>query len=279
MKFFQKHRALAVLSVLLAVLLAAVLILVLISVKQNETILVTDYTVSHEQIPASFEGKRIVQVTDLHNKDFGDQLPTKVAAQHPDVIVITGDMISRNSEEMQAAVRQIRALTPIAPVFYIAGNHEGRSPVYAAFSDALQECGVTVLENRGVTWEVNGEQVQLIGAFPPEFGTYLSRDLTPLIDESQYAIVLLHHPDQFPTAVDCGADLVLSGHTHGGQIRLPLIGALYAPEQGLFPTYDVGQFEKDGATLIVSQGLGEAALMRILTPPEIVVVTLDSPHV
>ncbi len=278
MTFFKKHRILAVLCIVGAVLLITAIPLVWISAVQNETILLTSYTVTHEQIPASFEGKRIVQVTDLHNKDFGDKLIEAVSGQRPDIIVLTGDMISRDTTDATAAIEQIGRLTEIAPVFYVAGNHEGRSPLYASFAASLRAHGVTILEDRSVTWTVQDESVQLVGAYPPIFGTYLPRDIQPLVSEELYSIMLLHHPDLFEHAVACGADLVISGHTHGGQIRLPLIGAFYAPDQGLFPRYDVGRFEKDGSTLILSQGLGEAALMRILTPPELVTIVLDSPH-
>lgn len=260
----------------LAVLAAVVLYVY--SVKQNQTIGVTRYTVSHEDIPAAFEGKRIVQLTDLHNKDFGDELTALVAAQSPDIIVITGDWIGYEDTDITPAKAQATALVGIAPTYYVTGNHEARSLLCDELLRHLESVGVTLLRNETTLWEENGESIQLIGTDDPEFSAHLFRDFAPMVNSDAYTVLLYHRPEYLDDAVGFGADLIFAGHTHGGQIRLPLIGAVYAPNQGFFPTYDVGRFDKDGATMILSQGLGESVYMRILTPPEIVVVTLDSPH-
>lgn len=272
---------------ILAIIVAAVILLTCgggvaiyaYSVEQNKTIVVTPYTVSHKQIPASFGGKRIVQVSDLHNKDFGDQMIQAVAKQDPDIIVITGDWISRNTrDDITPAKRQAEALTQIAPVYYVTGNHEAWASRWSELYIALLECGVTVMENDALLWEENGEAVQLLGMFDPEFSAHLVYHVEPNVKEEYYNILLMHRPEYAPDAAACGIDLMFSGHTHGGQIRLPLIGSLYAPDQGWFPEYDVGRFEVGDMTMILTQGLGEATSMRILTPPEIVVVTLQSEH-
>lgn len=269
---------LAVLAAMAVLLTVFSLCLYFYSVEQNKTILVSSYTVSHEDIPISFDGKRIVQLTDLHNKDFGDQLTTLVAAQEPDVIVITGDWISRDSTDITVAKVQATALAAIAPVCYVPGNHEAATPLWEELRAHLEAIGVRVLENRAIQWIEGDESVQIIGTFDPEFSTHLWRDFAPRVQEEMYTIFLFHRPEQFETAAGYHADLVLSGHTHGGQIRLPLIGAVYASNQGWFPKYDVGRYDSGSSTMILSQGLGEGAFMRILTPPEIVVVTLDSPY-
>lgn len=266
---------------ILAVVLAVVLLIVTVfavslvwySHEQNKTILVTSYTVSNRQIPAAFDGKRIVHLTDLHSKDFGDQLTEKVKEQYPDIIVITGDWINCYDDDHEVALRQAAALVEIAPVYYVPGNHEVISLVYEELFAKLRKIGFTVLENEAVDWVIGEERVQLVGVLDPEFGMSVRRDFAPNVDEERYSIVLHHRPDYFEEMSQYGADLLLCGHTHGGQIRLPFVGAVYGLK------YDVGRHDCEDSTMILSQGLGESAAMRILTPPEMVVVTLDSPYV
>lgn len=257
---------------LLAVLFGGVLLAY--SAEQNKTILVTHYTVSHEDIPDTFKGKRIVQLSDLHNVDFGDQLATKVAAAKPDILVITGDWISYSDVDITIAKEALDSIIGIAPIYYVTGNHEARSAVYDELEAYLLENGVTILRNEAVLWTIGEESVQIVGTDDPEFSAHLWRDMAPLVEEELYTILLYHRPEFLEEAAGYNADLILSGHTHGGQIRLPLIGAIYAPNQGWFPKYDVGRFVQDDTTMIVSQGLGESDYFRVLTPPEIVVVTL-----
>ncbi len=250
--------------------------LVLYSREQNKTIHVAEYTLTNDKIPASFEGKRIVLLGDLHNKDFGDTLPQCVREQHPDVIVIVGDWISAPDTNITAAVEAAKALAAIAPVYFTAGNHEAWAPLWAELCQGLSDCGVHILNGSTVLWMENGEAVQLIGMFDTEFSTHIIRDAAPLIEPELYSIFLFHRPEYAEEAAEFGFDVMLSGHTHGGQVRLPLIGSIYAPNQGWFPQYDVGKFTVNGMDMIVTQGLGESGFMRILTPPEAVVITLDS---
>ena len=272
-------------ATLITVLVLALLVvfgggaLVLYSMEQNKTVHVSHYTVTDDKIPASFEGKRIVLLGDLHNNDFGDQLPMCVREQQPDIILIVGDWISRYDTDITPALEAAKALTAIAPVYYTAGNHEAWAPMWADLCQGLADCGVHILNSSTVLWMENGEAVQLIGMFDTEYSTHIVRDAAPLIEPELYSIFMLHRPEYGPEAASFGFDLMLSGHTHGGQIRLPLIGAVYAPNQGWFPEYDVGKFEVDGMDLIVTQGLGVSGLMRVLAPPEAVVITLDSPSV
>lgn len=268
-----------ILTVTIGLMAAALLFaagVVLYSIWQNQTIIVTEYTVAHKQIPASFNGKRIVQLTDLHNKDFDEDLTERVRSLSPDILVITGDWIGMIDTDITAAKAQATALAEIAPIYYVPGNHEAVSPMWNELRAHLEAVGITVLENTAVRLEQDGDAIQLAGMFDHEFSTHLWRDFAPLVEHDLYTVLLLHRPEFFEEAVGFGADLMLSGHTHGGQIRLPLIGAVFAPNQGWFPKYDVGRFESGDSSLIVGQGLGESVYMRILTPPEIVVIHLQS---
>ena len=272
----RKRRVLYVCIALIAAVAVFTATLFIYSAEQNKTVIISEYTVEHDDIPAAFDGKRIVHLTDLHNKDLGGKLEELVAAQHPDIIVITGDWIGMMDEDITPAKEQVTGLAAIAPLYFVTGNHEKESPRWQELQAHLLSCGVTVLENKAVDWTIGGDTVQLIGVFDPEFSTHLWREFAPLVREEQYTVLLYHRPEYLEKAAEFDADLILSGHTHGGQIRLPLIGAVFAPNQGWFPKYDVGRFDIDDTTMIVGQGLGESVYFRILTPPEIVTVTLKT---
>lgn len=272
----RKKTVLGIGAVMVALCVIFGAVLGICSAFQNRTVHVSEYIVAHDDIPAAFDGKRIVQLTDLHNKDFGDRLTALVRSLEPDILVITGDWIGMTDKDITVAKRQASALTDIAPVYFVTGNHEKESPLWGELRAHLESCGITVLENTSAYWEEDGEKVQLVGIFDPEFSTHLWRDFEPLVEKERYSVLLYHRPEYFEEAAGYGADLILSGHTHGGQIRLPWIGAVYAPNQGFFPRYDVGRFDTDGSTMIVGQGLGESVYFRILTPPEVVAVTLQS---
>lgn len=271
-----KKRLITVGVVLACVFAVFAASLCIYSAQQNKTVRITDYVVAHDDIPASFDGKRLVHLSDLHNKDYGGELEELVAAQQPDIIVITGDWIGMLDEDITAAKTQVKALVEIAPVYYVAGNHEYYSSLWQELKAHLLSCGVTILQNDTVDWQIGEETVQLVGVFGPDFNGGPDPYFASLVREDAFSVVLHHHPEYFERAVEYNVDLMLSGHTHGGQIRLPLIGAVFAPDQRWFPKYDVGRFDADDTTMIISQGLGQSAYVRILTPPEIVTVTLQS---
>ena len=239
----------------------------------NTALQVTEYTVSSGRIPEGFDGYKIVQVSDLHNTAFGD-LPDKITALSPDIIVITGDIVHASPKEK--ALQFARQAVKIAPTYYVSGNHEHRMDYETLFRE-LQEMGVTVLRNSRVSLEKNGDTVCLAGIEDPIFypDETVEDKLQPLVQADTYTVLLSHRPNLFDSYVSCGADLVLSGHVHGGQFRLPFVGGLYAPNQGLFPKYDAGMFTSGKTSMIISRGLGNSAFpFRLFNRPEIVAVTL-----
>ena len=254
----------------------------------NTALEINEYKIIHDQIPESFSGFRIAQVSDLHNAELGngnENLLAMLSQSNPDMIVLTGDLIDSRHTDIEIALDFAGKAVQIAPVYYVTGNHEARVSEYEQLKTGLTDLGVTVLENQKVQITKDGESITLMGIQDPSFRTdYLFGDaesvsrqaITSLQNASDdYTVLLSHRPELFDLYVDTGVDLVFSGHAHGGQFRLPFVGGLVAPNQGFFPRYDAGQFIEENTTMIVSRGVGNSIIpFRINNPPEIVVVEL-----
>ena len=249
----------------------------------------TRITVTDPDVPAGFDGFRIVQVSDLHNAEFGkdhERLLKLIQKAEPDIIAITGDLVDSYHTNVEVALAFIAQVVKIAPCYYVTGNHEGSLSEYRELKKALDNYGVTILENRKVTLERNGSKINLQGIDDPyvcndgiigEANAVAKARLKALeIDQSQFNILLSHRPDMADAYNESGVDLVLSGHVHGGQFRVPFLGGLYAPGQGLWPEYDGGVYELGQTTMIVSRGLGNSSFpLRLNNNPEILVITLQ----
>lgn len=272
----------------LCILLALVLLFAGYCIWQNNAMTVSQYQISSETLPQEFEGFTIVQVSDLHNKRYGEgqqRLLEAIAAQSPDLLVITGDLIDRHRPEMDAALEFVRGAVDLCPVYFVSGNHENWWGNYPALKQQLLACGVHVLEDETALLERNGESIALVGMQDPTFGsedytsskdtTAFSQTLRRLCEgEERFSILLSHRPELFDLYVQNGVDLAFTGHAHGGQIRLPWIGAIYVPDQGFFPKYVDGVHEQDGTQMVVSRGLGSSYPIRTFNRPELVCVTL-----
>ena len=259
--------------ILLILCLAALLIWTLWG---NTALMTEQYTVAGSQIPKAFDGFRIAQISDLHNTEFGTdnaRLLTLLENAQPDLIAITGDLIDSRKTDTEAAIAFVEKAVQIAPVYYVPGNHEARIPAaYRLLKDSLSELGVVVLENSSVPLGKEADTLTLTGLLDPDFGMPW-----PESGADTYHIVLSHRPERFDWYAQQGYDLVFTGHAHGGQLRLPLIGGLIAPNQGLFPKYDAGLFQNGGTTMVVSRGLGNSAFpLRFNNRPELILVTLES---
>ena len=254
----------------------------------NIALEVNEYEIVSDWIPQGFDGFRIAQVSDLHNKDFGEgygQLLTLLSQINPDIIVVTGDLIDSRQTDLDIALEFAWQAGKIARVYYVSGNHEARVPEYEDLKIGLVKAGVVILENQKVQITREGERITLMGIDDPSFQEdYLFGDsesvarqaIENLQNESDgYTVLLSHRPELFNLYVDTGMDLVFSGHAHGGQFRLPFIGGLVAPNQGFIPKYDAGQFTQENTTMIVSRGVGNSIIpIRFNNRPEIVMVTL-----
>lgn len=270
-------------------LIAVLLVLIIWTIWGNTVLMVSTVTVSSNRIPAAFNGFRIAQVSDLHNAVFGEnnaELLQILSECKPNIIVVTGDLVDAEHTDIDVALDFAKEAAQIAGTYYVTGNHEGSLSQYDELKTGLESMGVVVLEDASMQLEYNGEKVTLIGLSDPSFtlkGNMLGEvpamvdtKLRGLIgDKDDYTILLSHRPELFETYVNCGVDLVLSGHAHGGQFRLPFIGGLVAPNQGLFPKYDAGLYTKGDTNMIVCRGLGNSIIpIRFNNRPEIVLLEL-----
>lgn len=266
-----------------------IIILVLWLTWGNTSIEVSNITISKDKLPAEFAGYRIAQISDLHNAEFGDnnsKLIDLLEKSSPDIIAITGDIVDSNHTNMDSAIEFVNRIVQIAPCYYITGNHEAWiGDEYTDLEAALIDAGVTVLRDEAVTLEKNKQSIQLVGIDDPSFGgeiyNYMTEKeiLTSKFDNinltNDFTILLSHRPEMFDAYVECDMDLVFSGHAHGGQVRIPFIGGLVAPDQGVFPKYDAGIYSENNTTMVVSRGIGNSIIpLRVNNRPEIVVVEL-----
>ena len=248
----------------------------------NISLETTHYTVVSDRLPESFSGFRIVQISDLHNAEFGKdnhRLLKKLKEIKPDIIVLTGDLVDSRHTNCEIAVSFARQAVTVAPTYYITGNHEERLDNLKQFYEDLEAAGVTLLLDESVFIQKGDDQIRLAGILDLSFrkdATETENAIHTLIPESEtYSILLSHNPELFYLYKNSHADLVLSGHVHGGQFRLPFVGGLYAPGQGLFPEYDSGTYTENGTTMIISRGLGNSLFpFRFNNCPEIVVIEL-----
>lgn len=256
----------------------------------NITLEVNEIIISNSRIPLAFSGFRIAQISDLHNVEFGEDnklLLQKIAESRPDIIVITGDLVDSSHTDLDAAIGFAENATVIAPVYYVTGNHEAYISQYDYLKERLEAFGVIVLEDRGILLEREREHLSLLGLSDPDFiirgdmfgevPAMAATKLKGMQMQETYTILLSHRPELFETYASCGIDLVLSGHAHGGQFRLPFVGGLVAPNQGIFPKYDAGVYEKGNTSMVVSRGIGNSIIpIRFNNRPEIILVTLEA---
>lgn len=270
-------------KILLFVLLTVVLLTV--AVIQNKALGITHMNVNSSDIPAAFSGFKIAQISDLHNDEFGEgnkKLFEKIRKCEADIIVVTGDVIDSRRTDVDVTVSFFKEAVKIAPIYYVNGNHESRISEYEYLKEEIKKIGVVVLENEAVNIGKDGESITLIGINDPAFdmgGEYFDKNDSEMnmaenintLKGEGYNILLSHRPEYFDLYVSCDVDLVFTGHAHGGQFRIPFVGGLIAPGQGLFPEYDSGMYSEGNTHMIVSRGIGRSVIpLRINNSPEII---------
>lgn len=299
-------------SILIFLIIILIIVLIFVNLILNFVIFTNYYKIDNSKIPSEFKGYVIVQLSDIHsirNEKQLNYLIEKVEKEQPDMIVITGDLVdsgyyqdtlnkleSTGSELTHEAltISFMEKIVNLAPTYYIYGNHEMillDDVENNKFKNAILDLGVNIINNEKVTIEKNGSSINLLGIQDPATlykdetfdNCNNSREriikeldiVTEGLEEDKFSILLSHRPEYIDLYSKYKIDLILSGHAHGGQVRLPFIGGLYAPNQGWFPKYTKGLYKKENSQMIVSSGLGNSiAPIRIFDPFEIVVIVL-----
>lgn len=233
---------------------------------------------------------KIVMLADLHGGTFGrknERLIAKIKEEEPDLICIAGDMTVKNGKGTDICLSLCRNLLLTAPVYYAMGNHEIRMDCYDTYVEALRKAGVCVLDNEQKTVTCQGHKLCITGLNLDEYfyhkfwqkrensaeiiGQYVGEP-----EPGVFQILLAHNPEYMEAYRQWGADLIFSGHVHGGIARLPLLGGVIDPSLRIFPKYDAGIFQKENTTMILSRGLGTHHIrLRFFNLPEISVINLD----
>ncbi len=273
--------------------------------KQNHNLELNGYKYKSEKLPVEFDGFRIVHLSDLHNCVYGneaDELIKLVRINRPDIIVITGDAFDSRRRQYFDSLDILRKLPCIAPVYYVTGNHEELSPdLKEIFISQVQSAGVQVLDSEIIEIRRGENSIFINGisdftSFTVGYGLLEKaldknldcEDLELLKDSFKeklsifsqkkpdgFNILLSHRPEMFEVYAENSYDLVFCGHAHGGQFRIPPIGAIYSPGQGFLPKYSEGSHKINNTTMIVSRGLGNSSFpLRINNRPQILVAEL-----
>lgn len=257
---------------------------------QNNLIRTTRYDIAIERLPEAFDGYRIVQISDLHSKEFGEgqkNLIKRIKKEGPDAIFVTGDIVDGTKYNEKVALELLAKCVKLATVYYVPGNHEYWSGNYDSLREKIAALGVIILEDKVIDIKIKGQTIAFMGLMDPagrgtdydDTGNNNSsmKALQKLNDEikAEVKILLSHRPELFNVYAENNIQVVFTGHAHGGQFRLPFIGGIIAPDQGILPRYDKGVFKKGNTNMVVSSGLGNSIIpQRIFNRPEIVVVTI-----
>lgn len=258
------------------ILTVLLLIIIYVAVGFINPLVTTHYTVSNTKIPEAFDGYRICHISDFHCKEFGNQeqrLIKVIRSMEPDIIVFTGDSID-NEHPIDNYQYLLEGIHDVAPIYYIAGNHEyDEGAPYEEMLTLHETYNITDLNDSSVVLNKDNSSILLTGL---DF----SESLKGLQSNIQYAntsifnILLFHGTNLFDSVSPYNYDLVLSGHTHGGIVCLPFVGGVISNRKELFPKYDSGVFTSGISTMISSRGLGDATIPRFHNPREVICITL-----
>lgn len=273
-------------------IICIIIVLIVFLYIENNWITVTNYIIEIKDLPSEYEEFRIIHLSDIHNKMFGNgqkNLVNIIEKENPDIIVITGDLIDRRRYNKATALVLLEKLVDIAPIYYVTGNHEWWSGKYGELRKDIERLGVHILSDEKIEIKYGKEILNVIGIDDPAkyYKEYSKPDngykiinskidiLLEDIKEDQVKILLSHRPELFELYKGKNIDLILCGHAHGGQIRLPFIGGILSPNQGLFPKYDGGKYYYNEVNMIVNRGLGNSiAPIRVFNKPEVGVIIL-----
>jgi len=261
----------------------AIPLLLLVVYATSSALTVTEYTLEFDTLPKNFVGFKICHLSDVHATG-NEEILEKVREQKPDIIAVTGDDIeSKTDEEIKKAVWFMSELKDIAPVYAVSGNHDNWYSPDSVLSEEYEKIGISYLENETEVIEKDGEKIEIAGIKDPTISHYnpdLELDIFKGYIENMtpenFSILLFHRADMFDHIAGKGYNLVLSGHLHGGIVRIPFVGGVISPTRRLFPKYSGGKYEKGNTTLISNRGIAVLERTpRIFNRPEIVFITLN----
>ena len=277
----KKHRGRGCLTALIVVALIAAFCAFIIKESRDE-LEISRYEVASSKLSESFDGFTIVQLSDLHGAQFGEdgtELVDKVRELEPDIIALTGDFVT-DEGDLEAEEKLAPRLTEICPVYFVSGNHEFGSGLAAEVRNIMESAGVKYLSNEYLTISRGEDHILLGGVEDPNaYADMLTpEELAQKMNEaspSAFKILLGHRNYWMEKYPELPVDLVLCGHAHGGLVRIPGAGGLIGTDRHLFPDFVDGEFNNGNYTMIVSRGLGNSVpIPRIFNRPEIVCVTL-----
>lgn len=270
--------------------------------RSNYKLAAAHYNICSDKIPEEFHNKKFVFVSDLHNNQLGkdnSNLLAMIEEVNPAFVLVGGDMlVSKRENCTDQAIAFLEKIAAKYPVYCANGNHEERllwkeedceeaGVIYRNYIQKIKEAGVIHLYNETTKIKIGNEYIYVSG-LELEKRYYRKFKLEPMkavditnkigaVKEDRFHILLAHNPAYFDTYVDWGADLTLSGHVHGGIMRLPFLGGVIAPSYEIFPKYDAGLFQKKDKKMIVNVGLGSHSIkIRLFNPPKIDVITLQT---
>lgn len=299
------------------IIIGLILILILWTAIEQKQLVITKYIVASKKLPKAFHETRLVILADLHNYNFGrenDRLVKRIEELKPDYILIAGDMINKRVESYPShAFHLLEKLAEKYGIYYAYGNHEQRMELlleeraaeasegkegkasaqdmqctaWMDYKKILKDMGVIFLDNESTYLHRDKQKLRITGvSIGKEF--FMKGRLTVMeeqyltallgtVPQEDYQLLLAHNPLYFQNYADWGADLTVSGHLHGGLVRLPGVGGVLSPQVRFFPKYNAGNFTSKGQEMVVSRGLGSHSMMpRLFNIPEIVSITLKS---
>lgn len=263
------------------ILPALAILVVLTLIALDERLILRTYTVASPKLTAEV---RLAVVTDFHSSDNADDVVAMVASCAPDAVLLVGDLFDDDTQNRptERTLSLMRQLSALYPCYYVSGNHEAWTGEMDALYQQTEEAGVTVLRMSSGVLTVRGQRIALCGVPDPYEMVFSGapdteeqlRQALEDVDSADFTVLLAHRPELLAKYAQFPLDLVVSGHAHGGQVRIPgVLNGLYAPNQGWFPKLAGGAYTQDGTTLIVSRGLAvRTRLPRIFNLPEVVLV-------
>lgn len=284
-------------KIILSILIVFFCLIGIEIIVSNNVIEVTNYEVINNKLPQEFNNYKIIQLSDIHSKEFGKEnqkLIEKIEKENPDCIVLTGDMVNATDTNFESLYQLVKKLTQKYPVYFIEGNHEQdlKQNVLQELLQKIQKEDVIVLDNEKKEIEKQGSHINIYGLWynlryyrdirnEYQKDYYFSEEkIKELLGEAknnEFNLLLTHNPMYVDSYTKWGADLTLTGHVHGGMIRLPFVGGIFSPERNFFPLYDAGKYTANEKEMIVSRGIGNGKNgFRFLNNPEVVSITLKN---